>query len=191
MIRKVHITKAIATLSVLRILKEFIPITQLCGMFPEIFPCIFESIWMDYKTWVATVLLSLFTAAKAISFDISDIIPTSCQGTQSDTQQTREGWRCSKTRGEEVKFPRLEKNVRWGEGEGVSKTLASLIAEGPHVRVYICPLHSQSVLRLKPPFSPSCLQRSTCSCTWPLPMNTKHAVSFRLVVVEKNMSKAE
>lgn len=44
MIRKVHITQAIANISVLRILKEVISVVQLCGKFSEIFTCIFESI---------------------------------------------------------------------------------------------------------------------------------------------------
>lgn len=65
-------------------------------MFSEI--CMFESIlWpldvqqMDYKIWLATVLLSLLTAAKDISFDISDIIPSSLLGMQTDTKQTKKG----------------------------------------------------------------------------------------------------
>lgn len=62
MIRKVHTTQATANSSVLRILKEVISIAQLCGMFSEIFTCIFESIlgaWM-YSRWITKSDLQLF-----------------------------------------------------------------------------------------------------------------------------------
>lgn len=62
MIRKVHITQAVASSSMLGILKEVISTAQLCGMFSEIFTHIFESVlgaWM-YSRWITKSDLQLF-----------------------------------------------------------------------------------------------------------------------------------
>lgn len=72
---------------------------------------------IDYKIWLAMVLLSVLTTAKSIS----DRIPSSVQGIWSDTQQPRKGYRCSNTTGDKVKFPRPEKNVRRNGVEGMRK----------------------------------------------------------------------
>lgn len=98
MIRKVHITQATENSSVLRILKEvYFYNKDMWNVFWNIHMYIWIHPWgldvqqTDYKIWLATLLLSLLTAVKAISFDISDIIPSSLQGVWSDTQQTSKG----------------------------------------------------------------------------------------------------
>lgn len=116
-------------------------------------------------------LLSLLTAAKAISFDISDIILSSLQGMQSDTRQTRKGWRCLKIT-EVIKFHRPEKNVKRGEGGWMSRSVLPT-----HCSECVCaqlPAFA-SALRPKSSSAPFSSWGSTHNCRWPLSASTRHA----------------
>lgn len=135
---------------------------------------------MDYEIWLVPVLKSVLTTAQSMSSDVSDRIPFSVQGIQSDTQQTRKGYRRSNTTGDEVTFPRPGKNGRRNEGEGMSKMPS-------------CSMSMWAWAHLSPSLTVSSQTEATLisflllerDFAWPLPMKVKHAVRFRKVSIGK------